>query len=226
MRSFVSRSARLLGRPVKDLRWMARLLSTGRWRELTWRIRLRLHDVDLRRVTLDELGLPPERAIGYSNSGGPDLDAVLSALNIPSGAAVVDLGCGKGGALITLAEHPFGRVTGVDLSAELLEIAEENMKKMRLDRVDLQCIDAVAVAYDDYDYLYLYNPFPCPVVQAVMDQLVDSMRRRPRRVTIIYNTPRCHEAIVSHRGFEKVAEFPSGPSLPPFFVYVAPEPTA
>jgi SAM-dependent methyltransferase len=201
---------------------MVRLAASGRWRELTWRIRLRMHDIDLRRVTLDELGLPPDRAIGYSNSGGPDLDAVLRALRIGRGAAVVDLGCGKGGALVTLARHPFRRVTGVDLSPELLRVAHENMNKMELDHVDLQCVDAVEFDFDDYDYLYLYNPFPCNVVQAVMGNLADSIRRRPRRVTIIYNTPRCHDEIVANGEFEKVGEYPSGPSLPPFFVYVAP----
>lgn len=221
MRSFLRRGARLLGRPVKDLRWMVRLAASGRWRELTWRIRLRVHDVDVRRVTLDELGLPADQAIGYSNSGGPDLDAVLTALDITAGAAVVDLGCGKGGALITLAEHPFGRVTGVDLSPELLHVADQNMKKMRIDRVDLQCVDAAAFDFDDYEYLYLYNPFPCNVVQSVMENLVESMQRRPRPVTIIYNTPHCHDTIVAHEGFEKIAEFPSGPALPPFFVYRA-----
>jgi SAM-dependent methyltransferase len=201
---------------------MVRLAASGRWRELTWRIRLRVHDVDLRRVTLDELGLPPETAIGYSNSGGPDLDAVLTALRISPGAAVVDLGCGKGGALITLAQHPFGRVTGIDLSPDLLRVADQNITKMGLDHVDLHCVDAVEFDLDDYDYVYLYNPFPCNVVRAVMGNLVDSIRRRPRRVTIIYNTPRCHDTVVSSGGFEKVGEYPSGPSLPPFFVYVAP----
>lgn len=205
---------------------MARLARSGRWRELTWRIRLRVRDVDLQRVTLDELGLAPETAIGYSNSGGPDLDAVLTALRVSPGTAVVDLGCGKGGALITLAQHPFGRVTGIDLSPELLRVAGQNIRKVGIDKVDLHCVDAVEFNLDEYDYVYLYNPFPCNVVQAVMGNLVDSIRRRPRRVTIVYNTPRCHDTIVSNRGFEKIGEYPSGPSLPPFFVYVAkPVPT-
>ncbi len=126
----------------------------------------------------------------------------------------MDLGCGKGGALITLAQHPFARVTGVDLSPDLLRVAGHNIRNMGLDHVDLHRVDAVEFDLDDYDDVYLHNPFPCNVMQAVMGNLVDSIRRRPRRLTIVYNTP--HDTIVSPGGFEKVGEYPSGPSLPPF----------
>ena len=121
--------------------------------------------------------------------------------------------------MITLARYPFDRVADVDLSGELIQTAATNMKKLRLDNVVLHRGDAAAFDLDDYDMLYLYNPFPCNVVKSVMTNLVDSIGRRPRRVTIIYNTPRCHDTVIASGSFEKVGEYPSGPSLPPFFVY-------
>ena len=94
-------------RPIRALRWAMRLVVTGRWSEIAWRLRLRARGIDLRQVSVGELGLSPEGSIGYVNSGGPELDAVLSSLEVPAGAHVVDLGCGKGGALIVMARHPF-----------------------------------------------------------------------------------------------------------------------
>jgi len=213
-----------LRRPVGALRWAVRLVVDGRWGEIAWRIRLRVHRIDLRQVSVTDLGLSTEGSIGYVNSGGPELDAVLAALKIPHGAHIVDLGCGKGGALIVMARHPFGRVTGVDLSAELLEIARRNVEKMKLTGVDFACENATEVNLDDYEYIYLYNPFPCAVMDLVMGNLVQSLRRVPRPVTIIYNTAQCHESVVATGCFEKVRDYPSSPRQPPFSLYVSTSP--
>jgi hypothetical protein len=71
---------------------------------------------------------------------------------------------------------------------------------------------------DDYNYLYLSNPFPCVVMQSVMERLVESLDRKPRPFTIIYLIPRCHDTIVGTRRFKKIKELPSfWPQ--PFFVY-------
>jgi len=170
-------------RPIRALRWAMRLVVTGRWSEIAWRLRLRARGIDLRQVPVGELGLSSEGSIGYVNSGGPELDAVLSSLRVPAGSHVVDLGCGKGGALIVMARHPFARVTGVDLSAELLAVARSNVEKMKLHSVDFACENATDVDLDGYQYAYLYNPFPCAVMDRVMDNLVRSLRRVPRPFT-------------------------------------------
>jgi SAM-dependent methyltransferase len=78
---------------------------------------------------LDETGLDPGRANDYSNSGGPRLESILKTLqdNSPSGR-IVDLGCGKGGAMISLARY-FSRVDGLELSERLIPIARENLRR-------------------------------------------------------------------------------------------------
>jgi len=101
----------------------------------------------------------------------------------------------------------------------MLRIAEENLTKLGIKNVDLRCMNAGEFdAMDDYNYLYLYNPFPSMVMQTVMDRLVESLDRHPRPFTIIYLMPRCHETIVATGRFRKVKEYPSfWPQ--PFFIY-------
>ena len=50
---------------------------------------------------------------------------------------VVDLGCGTGAVGVRLAEHGFGRVTGLDLSPEMLDVARGKGVYDHLDVADL-----------------------------------------------------------------------------------------
>jgi SAM-dependent methyltransferase len=54
---------------------------------------------------------------------GPKVDQVLSMLELPMGARVLDLGCGKGEMLVRLALRWAVRGVGVDVNPALLEVA-------------------------------------------------------------------------------------------------------
>ena len=45
--------------------------------------------------------------------------------------AFVDMGSGKGRALLVASELPFAKIVGVELSQELHQIAEENVRRYR-----------------------------------------------------------------------------------------------
>ena len=57
--------------------------------------------------------------------------SVIDALDIPTGATVVDLCCGTGRNFESLAAAvgPEGRIIGVDLSNEMLRVAEERVRE-------------------------------------------------------------------------------------------------
>ncbi|CAN0602831.1 unnamed protein product, partial [Ectocarpus sp. 12 AP-2014] len=58
-------------------------------------------------------------------------------LSLPGDARVVDLGTGSGAIALALAhERPHWQVTGVDVSAEALEVARANAESLGLARVD------------------------------------------------------------------------------------------
>ena len=174
--------------------------------------------LDFKTITTDDLKLSAERSYSYSDSGREDLQKVLVALNIKKGDAVIDFGCGKGGALIALADYPFSKITGVEISGELAEIARKNLAKLKISDVEIVCCDATEFhELDDYNYIYLFNPFPCPVLRAVMENITLSLSARKRRITIIYLNPECHETIIEKGVFQKVKELEH--SSHKFYIY-------
>lgn len=184
------------------------LAGAGQWRQLGWRIGNRLRGVDLSVVDLDDLSLSADIARRYSNSGGPELERILRQLPIGSDDRVVDLGCGKGGALLTLARLPFGRVAGVDISPDLLAVAAANLRRRRVRDVDLLCANAATwQGIDDFNYLYLFSPFPCTVMENVMAHVAESIDRHPRSFRILYTAPLCHDAIEATGRFRRTRDF-------------------
>jgi SAM-dependent methyltransferase len=180
------------------------LLRKRDWREFIVRVRVALGQIDLKLDSREE----SERTHFYSDSGGSELDKVMAAFNLRSDDAIIDFGCGKGGALITLAKYPFSKITGVEISAELVDIARNNLRKLHIDNVTVVCCDAADFTeLDDYTYVYFFNPFPCIVMKSVIDNIKMSLARNRRKVTIIYLNPDCHDVIVADSPFVKQTEF-------------------
>jgi SAM-dependent methyltransferase len=203
---------------------LSMMLLKGHWRTALWRLKMHRLGVDLSMASLDELGLDPSRAKDYSDSGGPRLESILKALHIPAGACAIDVGCGKGGAMITLARH-FKRVDGVELSERLIPIARENLRKAAAANTRIFYGDAAEFTdFDPYSHIYLSNPFPCAVMRRVLDHVLESLVRRPRELTIIYLIP-VDEALLVESGFHKVREFRDNPSVPVAVYVMAPQPS-
>lgn len=205
--------------PLSRIRNLLVMLVTGQWRMALWRLDMHRRGVELSMAGLDELGLDAARAKDYSNSGGPRLESILKALAISRADCAIDVGCGKGGAMITLARH-FGRVDGLELSERLIPVARENLRKTGAANTQVFHGDAADfTGFDGYSHIYLSNPFPCPVMRRMLEHVRESLQRRPRKLTIIYWIPADDKLVVS-MGFRKVREF-AHPLLP-VAVYEAP----
>ncbi len=187
-------------------------------REQAWHnLGLTLAGVDVLQTPLEELGLDAERSHGYANTGGPALRRFLGTLPLKATDSIIDLGCGKGGALITMARFPFQRVDGLDISPLMVDIARRNLQRMRLRKCTVYCADAAQfTALEPYAYVYMFHPFPASVVEAVMANLRRSLEAHPRPLTVIYNNPYHHSSVVEG-GFEVVEEF--GEAVYPIRVY-------
>ena len=106
--------------PLSYLRSAMRMILAGRfaglWYQLSWRVR----GLDLYPVTsVETLGLSPENANVFSDTGGPALAEVLSVLPVRPDDVALDVGSGKGGACITMARFPFSEVVGIEGSHPL-----------------------------------------------------------------------------------------------------------
>lgn len=83
-------------------------------------------------------------------SEGPVRQAGLEMLKACPGEKVLEIGFGTGHCLVALAQAvgPTSKVYGIDLSDEMLKLAQENLEKEGLaDQVELVCGDAMELPY-------------------------------------------------------------------------------
>lgn len=202
----------------KNVRSGLRLLLTGQWPMLLWMANLHRRRVDVGFMSREQLGYSESPFGHHSITPGPELRRVLKQLDIKESDSVVDIGCGKGSALFTLAEFPFGRVAGCDYSNELVEVAVKNLKRLELTRVDVfQCDATEYDGYDEFNYLFLFNPFSAEVFEKLMVPIQESLQRSPRKLTVIYRNPRSAHVVEQAGLFTRVREF--GHGVFPIYIY-------
>ncbi len=85
----------------------------------------------------------------------------------------VDLGCGKGRALLLAEEYEFKKIMGVDFAKRLAEIASANAAKVGSQRITVLHGDARAFDFPPGPLIvFLYNPFSAQVTHSVMLRLI------------------------------------------------------
>jgi len=130
----------------------------------------------------------------YSASSPTALRTALARLPDLRDFTFVDLGCGKGRALIVASEHPFKAIIGVEKSKGLVRIAEDNLRIVATaypERPVARVVhgDAAAFAMPPGDLLvYLFHPFWLPVMSALADSLAAAVVER-RRLFVVYLNP-------------------------------------
>jgi SAM-dependent methyltransferase len=122
------------------------------------------------------------------------------------GTTFIDLGCGKGRALLLASEYRFASIIGVEIVPQLRRIALENVARYSAarqaegrsgtppSRVLLE--DAAQYQFPSVPLvLYLYNPFCRPVLDKVIANLGRSLAREPRNVAVLYINHELHDAL-------------------------------
>jgi SAM-dependent methyltransferase len=128
--------------------------------------------------------------VWYEPSGWRDLRRALPQRSVQRSDVFVDLGCGKGRVVYAAARHyNFARVIGVEISPALADQARENI---RLAGPRLLCpVDIVTsdvrdwTIPDDVTVAYYYYAFVGETFAAVIDALLSSLDRAPRRLLLV-----------------------------------------
>jgi SAM-dependent methyltransferase len=126
---------------------------------------------------------------------------LLRRLDLPRECVFVDIGSGKGRVLLIAAQYGFRKVVGVEFSPALCVIARANIERFRAKsklRSAVEVVEGDAAAYQfaaDDCVLFMFNPFDGYILTKVVRNLGDSLRKHPRRLCVIYNTPRYHEVL-------------------------------
>jgi hypothetical protein len=187
-----------------------------------WFIGYRARQFD-RRYGLDtaEIIYPPalgiaagdaEQSIEYEPCIPEVLAAALSNLPIRFQEYVfVDLGSGKGVAVLSASLFPFRRIVGVEWSERVAESARENVRRFVHPEQacrSIELLDGDATAYElprEPLVIFMYNPFREPLVRRFADNLRRSLEQSPRHVVIVYYNPMCRQ-VFEEAGFLRKVE--------------------
>jgi predicted RNA methylase len=134
----------------------------------------------------------------------------------------IDLGSGKGRALLLAAMYPFARIVGVEVQPGLDAVARQNIERFddgaqRCHHIESLCADAREYVFPPTNVvLYLFNPFPDYVLREVLANLVTSARSTPRPIYVIYNAP------FEQQEFARVPELQRFFACPQYQLYCIP----
>lgn len=114
--------------------------------------------------------------------------------------AFVDLGCGKGRALILASQYGFENIVGVEQSPKLAAVASRNLKLLDVD-AEIVTGDASKFAFPSGPLVcFMYNPFGPAVIRTVCEKL----QRRVGPLYVVYVNPMHSEALQNSLALEKV----------------------
>ncbi|GAC1365332.1 MAG: hypothetical protein NVSMB3_13900 [Acidobacteriaceae bacterium] len=124
--------------------------------------------------------------------------------------AFLDVGCGKGRALLLAAETPFREVVGVELNPELAAVARINVARWsELGRTRcaarVECGDATEMKLPSGPLLvYLYNPFRAEVLRRLLTRLDGWAGENEGGLDLLYLYPEEEAVFAEFPGFRRM----------------------
>jgi SAM-dependent methyltransferase len=112
-----------------------------------------------------------------------------------SEATFIDMGSGKGRALLLAAAYPFKQIIGIEFAAELHQLAQANLASLAATgksdpRIALIHGDATTYALPAGPLvLYFFNPFDAEVMRPIAEMAMASWRANPRPMRAVYVNP-------------------------------------
>lgn len=115
----------------------------------------------------------------------------------------VDLGCGKGKALLVAARAGFRKMTGVEYEPVLADIARANLNAMAIEAEVIEADAADFRGYGQKCVVYLFNPFDSDVLGTVLGRI----RASANECIIVYTNP-VHIEVLSDWDFVEATDGP------------------
>ncbi|HGG60437.1 MAG TPA: class I SAM-dependent methyltransferase [Gammaproteobacteria bacterium] len=147
--------------------------------------------VDLSEVSLD--GQSWKYGHGYQAVNWRGFMELFDQLDIDHSEFVfIDVGSGKGRALLLASSYPFKEVIGVELVEEWHRIAEENIRKFpdaekKCKNIRSVCSDALSYDLPDEPLvIFFYNPFTAPLVESFVQKVLDLQHKYRQLIYVVY----------------------------------------
>ena len=133
---------------------------------------------------------------GYQASHSNRVADILASLPIRREQYnFVDVGCGKGRALIVAAEIGFRNVTGVEISPALCEKVRKNLSICGIHGQVMNCDAAAFEIPLARCALFLYSPFNRWVMQQFRRNVERRLKQSNEDIWIVYFSPTCRRAL-------------------------------
>jgi SAM-dependent methyltransferase len=152
------------------------------------RNKISLHDLNV-------TGENKEHGSFYQPTMALSFNRLLDTIPLPQESVLVDFGCGKGRVLLLAVLRGIQKAVGIEFSPELCAIARNNVSIVEQatgSRLDITVIEDDVTHYkieDDQNVFFLFNPFDDVVLEAVVENIQQSLQRKPRQIAIIYYNP-------------------------------------
>ena len=134
----------------------------------------------------------------------PFAELIRASGVVPSGHAFIDLGSGKGRALLFALDAGFREVLGVELSSALADVARRNLCSYRGGRFADAAASVVTGDATEFEIpatpavVFLFNPFGEAPTRAVADRIDALTAVRYEPLVVIYANP-VHDQIFAGR---------------------------
>jgi len=121
----------------------------------------------------------------------------------------LDLGSGKGRALMLASRLPFHAILGVEISPELARICQRNLLGFSAPWQQCHALEAREGDVTSFDLpptplvIYLYHPFAAPTLEAFLRNLERSLQNDPREILLLYFNPALDHVLARHPAFER-----------------------
>ncbi|GAC1419238.1 MAG: hypothetical protein NVS1B13_18450 [Flavisolibacter sp.] len=153
--------------------------------------------------------LPALCAYGYLPSNYILLKRVFKKINTyPHNGSFLDIGCGKGRAMMVAAYFGFTDIQGIDISEQLCQHARYEWEKQAALFLNtrMQIISADATQYPiapQSQTIFLYNPFQQPLIDLLITRITESIRKESRTIYLIYLNPLYKQSFIT-AGFKEI----------------------
>lgn len=128
----------------------------------------------------------------------------------------VDIGAGKGRAMLVASELPFHKVIGIELNPTLSDIAQQNLDHwLRSHTTDdtappitpIQLLEQDALTFDfpaAPTLVFLFHPFEAPVLRKLLRRIETQFAKHPGTLDILYVNAECRAVLDKHPAFTRL----------------------
>lgn len=145
---------------------------------------------------LDVTGDSVPHGTGYQAVNAGHFNAMMRALPVAAGSGFVDIGSGKGKALLLASRFPhFAHVYGVELSKALCDVANANIaaySRRYPTQAEVRAIHTDGAAYEippEINVVFLNNPFDAVLMLRFVENMRRSLEIAPRALWLVYGNP-------------------------------------